>query len=422
MFRHLAIALLVSIAAQIAPLEAASEPEQTVERVRGLKFDRPVIRKSIARSDLRVFLQKQLDADLPYSPEEYIDILRALHLLDEVEDPMGRLFSLYEAQALAFYDPRTHTYYSMDAPPGEDGSSVPEDAVEIHELAHALQDQRFGIGAKLEAVRLNWDAAMAYQALLEGEATLVMMASLYEGFGLDFDSIVRDDSFLTLLTAASTHTVGIPEGTPLYFVESMSFPYIDGLRFVIHAYRTGGWKAVDRLHENPPRSTLEIMNPAIYGSADGRSQIEQGTAGSGEAGPLLVTTLGVFHWKFLLGEQAASGWKSDRVEVRKGPDGGLTVLGEAGWKTSADAAEFVAALREKWKAEGVIGKVSVNGAVVRFGYGPDGNAVERFLGPAPATVPAPRARRPSSGGKRPRNPPPEEQIGPAPPLASLLLE
>ncbi len=395
MFSHRTIASLFACLILVVPL-GADQPERTVERIRQLEFERPVTRKTIARSDLRAFLQAQIDADLPYGVEEYAEILRALHLIDETKDPIDRLFALYEVQALAFYDPRTHVYYAIDAPEGEP-SGVPEEAIEIHELVHALQDQRFNIGPELEAVRLNWDAAMAYQALLEGEATLVMMAGLYDSMGLDFDAIVRDDSFLPLLIAAAAQNPDIPEGTPPYFVESLSFPYIDGLRFVVHHYKKGGWKALDALHADPPRSTLEILNPEIY-QAGKQRVIQKGKAGSGEAGPLLETTLGAFHWKFLLGEDAASGWESDEVEVRKRSGGGLTVLGESGWATEADAGEFAAALRERWKENGADGTIVTEGRQVRFGSGADRAAVERFVRPVQGAPAKKRDRAPSVQG------------------------
>ena len=380
--RSFILAVVCLVAAPLLPLHAESA-EETVERIRGLEFSRPVLRREIPRSELRGFLQKQIDADLPYAPEQYVEILRTLHLLDDEKDPLDSLFALYEAQALAFYDPRTHTYYSMNAPEGLTGD-VPAEVVEIHELMHALQDQRFGIGARLDALRLDWDAAMAYQALLEGEATLLMMAAMYGDMGLDFDTIVRDEAFMSLLSAAASETAGIPEGTPPYFVQSMTFPYVDGLRFVVNAYVKGGWKAIDALHENPPASTEEILHPELYVA---RQHNPQGSAGGADGGPLLMTTLGEFHWKFLLGDEAGEGWASDRVEVRSGSDDRMTVLGKSTWDSEKDATEFAAALRARLESEGVKGRVVNDGAGVRFGYGEDAAAVSAFVKGAPAKSP-----------------------------------
>lgn len=371
-FLLLAFAALISFSSGSVHAESA---EAVVERIRGLEFSRPVIRREIERSDLRAFLQKQIDSDLPYPPEQYVEILRVLHLLDDEEDPLESLFSLYEAQALAFYDPRTHTYYSMDAPESSP-AGMPEGIVEIHELMHALQDQRFGIGTRLEALRLDWDASMAYQALLEGEATLLMMAAMYAEMGLDFDSIVRDEAFMSLLSAAASETAGIPDGTPPYFVQSLTFPYVEGLGFVVHAYREGGWKAIDRLHANPPASTEEILHPELYVA---RQHEAAGSAGGADGRPLLATTLGEFHWKFLLGDDAAAGWASDRIEVRTAEGKGMTVLGTSTWDSEKDAKEFAAALRAKLESEGAEGEVVADRLSVRFAYGSDAAAVKAFL-------------------------------------------
>ena len=53
-------------------------------------------------------------------------------------------------------------------------------------------------------------------------------------------------------------------GTPLALSAPLMFQYIQGTRFVAEAWRRGGWDAVDAIYRDPPRSTQEIMNPALY--------------------------------------------------------------------------------------------------------------------------------------------------------------
>ena len=36
------------------------------------------------------------------------------------------------------------------------------------------------------------------------------------------------------------------------------------LKLVIDGYRRGGWKMVDRMDEDPPRSTREVLHPSEY--------------------------------------------------------------------------------------------------------------------------------------------------------------
>ena len=47
----------------------------------------------------------------------------------------------------------------------------------------------------------------------------------------------------------------VDPAAPKYFTDMLQFPYLDGLSFVVAAYRRGGWKELDRIHTNPPRST-----------------------------------------------------------------------------------------------------------------------------------------------------------------------
>jgi hypothetical protein len=341
-----------------------------LESLRGLRFTGPVAQKTITRADLRSWLEEQLRADLSVSLEEYIAVLRTLRLIDDEPDPVARLLDLYQSQVLAFYDPRNHVYYSLDTPPpGLEAGLVPEEVIVTHELMHALQDQAFEAGSKMLKVRHQWDQAMAYQALLEGEATLVMLASLMESMGVDLAEAVKSEAFSSMFAAAAqmTSAADAVKDTPRYFVESMTFPYLEGLKYVLTVYRDGGWEAVDRLHRNPPQATSDLLHP-------GR------TAPSTPAvapikGALLNTALGEFHWRFLLGEQPAAGWAADQVAVLKNTAGAYTVLADTRWTSDADAREFAAAVKEKFEGA----QIKRQGTRVRFAYGADRKRISGFL-------------------------------------------
>jgi hypothetical protein len=53
-------------------------------------------------------------------------------------------------------------------------------------------------------------------------------------------------------------------GTPAALRDSLIFEYTDGTRFVGEAYRRGGWNAVNALYRNPPLSTRQVLEPALY--------------------------------------------------------------------------------------------------------------------------------------------------------------
>ncbi|MFN2443560.1 MAG: hypothetical protein ABR517_12825 [Thermoanaerobaculia bacterium] len=336
--RLLVLALLFPIAAAASePLEG---PMRDVERVRGLAFEAPVEVVTVPRADLRKTLEAQIAKSSTLPVGEYLSILNALGLIRREEADLERLMELYEAQVLAFYDPDTHKYYTFDQAPGEaamDETMV--EAVAVHELTHALQDQKFNAGARLRALEPEWDAQLAYHSVLEGEATFVMLAALLGRMGVTLEQITATDDIVAGIAAMGALNPGFPADAPPYFVESLKFPYLRGLELVVAMYRQDGWAGVDRLHANPPRSSEEVMNPELYLARTGAAP-----AACAARKATLATTLGAFHWTFLLGEEAGSGWASDCVRVtRRGST--FQIEGTSGWDSEADAVQFAEELR-----------------------------------------------------------------------------
>src|SRR2546426_6507173 len=114
---------------------------------------------------------------------------------------------------------------------------------------------------------------------------------------------------------AATADQSIAPDAPRYFVESLKFPYIEGLKLVVQAYRRSGWKEIDRMHANPPRTTREIIHSAEYfARLDGGGPLPA----TGDLRPatdsISVEHLGEFHWRFLVGDHA-TGWINARVTI-----------------------------------------------------------------------------------------------------------
>jgi hypothetical protein len=184
-------------------------------------------------------------------------------------DLKGETLKLLRSQIAGFYDSRdkqmvlvrgvldigfsdSHTKFAS-------GGDIIGQMLLAHELTHALQDQHFHIEDMLQRVKNNDDVSLALKAVAEGDATLA-------GFGyvsgrLDKDSIGLLVSRLADLPntfAAQSKDVPVGLSTPLLF------QYSDGARFVGEAWRRGGWNAVDALYRNPPLSSQQIMDPALY--------------------------------------------------------------------------------------------------------------------------------------------------------------
>src|SRR5438128_2615987 len=101
LLRFLPILLLVASSAPASPI---AEHLESVERIRGLSFDHAVRQETIDRAELPLRLRQQMEKSLPYSTEDYGEILRVLQFVD-ADSPhlLDQMFDLYQAQVLAYY-------------------------------------------------------------------------------------------------------------------------------------------------------------------------------------------------------------------------------------------------------------------------------------------------------------------------------
>ncbi|HEY0157063.1 MAG TPA: hypothetical protein VGF28_07200 [Thermoanaerobaculia bacterium] len=363
---RLLLLLLLTSCAQASPLAPGMK---AVEEIRGRKFVHDVKNVSIDRSDLSAHLRKQMEKLTPYSLDDWGTLLRALQLVDvENKQLVPKLLALYEAQVLAFYDPQSHTYYSIkQLPKLPEGAArlgdpkLLEETVMVHELMHALQDQHFQLAGKEKALMRDTDANLAYHAVLEGEAVLVMVAHMLAKSNVDFEEVIKDDSMLGLIGNAAQAEQMIDPSTPKYFAEMLKFPYLAGLNFVVAAYRRGGWKELDKVHANPPRTTREILHPEQYFDATFKPKPFDSTT---PPGAISAEHLGEFHWRFLVGAENAKGWVNDRAVVMR--DGRVQL--DSDWETEQNAIAFETAYRAFLENRGLDAKVTREGTKVKASY------------------------------------------------------
>jgi hypothetical protein len=362
--RFFLVLLLISTAAQAGVPEISAR----VESLRGLSFDHPVEVVEVSRGALREVLLDQIERDSNLPVDEAMKVLEALLLIPDSSVALENLLTVYEAQVLAFYDPTSRKYFTFDA--GPDGEPVPamlEEAIAIHELTHALQDQRFDAGKRLRALQSDWDRQMAYHAVLEGEATLLMLAALIEPLGMTLKDLAASEDLVASMAQMAATSPGMPAGADPYFVESLKFPYLQGLGLVLEAFRREGWKGVDRLHARPPLTTEEVLHPEVYFRAERGAR-----PGCNDPDAVVSTSLGRFHWGFLLGDPAADGLLHDCVRVTRSA-AGLAVRGTSTWISEAEAAEFAVSLKKELAGRDLTATVQQKAAVVEFRWnGPGG--------------------------------------------------
>ncbi|MGZ7031326.1 MAG: hypothetical protein ACXVIJ_05075 [Thermoanaerobaculia bacterium] len=382
MSRRLACLILAAAVAGTASAGTLSRQMAVVEKIRGVHFTHDVTTVTLDRRVLPAHLRRQLEKTTPYSLDDYATVLKALYLVDPgVRDVVPRFFQLLQQQVLAYYDPLTNTYYAIrGVPPGmqiDSRTGMMRDAVTMHELTHALQDQRFAIGARDLALRDDWDASLAFHAVVEGEATLVMLSYVASMSGRSLGDVVSSDLALDSAVAESEKT--LPAGMPKYLAESLEFPYIGGLRLVSMAYRRGGWPAVDALYTDPPRSAREIMHPDEYFSGHHYPSSLFHDAVHLQDGLLSVEHIGEFHWSFLVGADSATGWLDDRVTIAQNDRCMTTVLAETKWESDADAERFATAYERFLRTRDDHAMVIRNGATVRAAYGADDALIMEFV-------------------------------------------
>lgn len=317
-----------------------------VSSTRGLQFKTPVKMGIKDKKDLRAYLEKLLEEEIPQ--EKLLAYQKALVKFGLIpkELPLGQLLvELYTEEVSGFYDWRTKTLYLIVETPANLLRMVVS-----HELTHALQDQYVGIENLPTNRKEDDDCILAAQALLEGDAISVMMDYMLRPIG-------QDSAKLPDLGPAIQKVTGLISGrlmstAPAYLQYNMLFPYLHGLVFVQRLRQAGAWPQVDTALKDPPRSTEQILHPDKYlVERDNPVSIKLPLLQE-KLGPQWVfldeNVMGEFNTKVLLslfleGDPAelASGWDGDLYQVyEERPSGRVALVWFTTWDTSQDAREF----------------------------------------------------------------------------------
>ena len=248
----------------------ADRVESGIQEIRQLNFTKhvPLVLKTpddveqMVLADLkRDYTDEQLDADGKTGA--------MLALYPPGTDLKDETVKLLKSQIAGFYDPHSKQMVLVE---GAQTTSVTDRMIEFmvqrdliddmvlaHELTHALQDQHFALQDNLDKLKDNGDEELALKSVAEGDATIAGFAYV----------IGRTDN--AMVDSLTTHLRDLPQtfaaqskDSPEGLSVPLIFQYSDGVRFVGEAYKRGGWRAVDALYANPPKSTQQIIDPALY--------------------------------------------------------------------------------------------------------------------------------------------------------------
>jgi hypothetical protein len=301
--------------------ERLAEARKTVETVRGRSFKRAVPTETVGAPKLRKLLAEKLVEGLVVDPEDYFRSLAAIGAISEKELPNLRdhLLDFYGGQVLAFYDPSNGKFFVSSSAKEKLGgfSGMEESLVFTHELTHALQDQYLSLDRRIRDLKTSGDAALGLEALLEGEATEVMIEGAVKDLPGAEESVAA--MLAPLLTSSLADIEPDASKVPAFFSEQLFFPYSEGTAYVREKKARGGWKAIDALWDTAPASTSEILHPGQPAISAGPILADGAVPPPPGSSFLYSDTLGEWTLRFLFrkgavadAETAAAAWRGDR--------------------------------------------------------------------------------------------------------------
>ena len=359
---------------------------EEVAAFRGHTFRRDVPVREVTRARLRRVIAAESAATSPGGDggEAFLKAFGFIPLAAVVTEQASvrlqaeALVGLYVPRERAIYvRPRTRTSAAID----------PDDV--LHELAHALQDDAFG----MEAVYApgDEDARLARRAVYEGDATVVAWGVAAVEAGRSPREAIAEGRVGALAQSAmlggiqDLEAVRSWESAPRITRMLALFPYTAGTELVAEAFLAGGNSLVDGLFRHLPVSTEQVLHAAKY--FDGEAPIPVAPPAA-PAGYVVRTrgTMGELRTRAFLEQtlpaelavSASEGWGGDAYAVvTRGESGPLATLWSTVWDDAEHAQRFAAALEEATRRSTELGPVEMrrDGARVAWTRGLEGPGV-----------------------------------------------
>ncbi|HUP18695.1 MAG TPA: hypothetical protein VM778_01945 [Gemmatimonadota bacterium] len=337
-----------ALAQRTAPAEllaAARAVTREVAAIRRLPALRPIDFQVSDRATIQEFARRSLEEEMgPAEWRAYDLLLTHTGLIPDDVDLQALVLELYVEQIAGYYDPVRKTFYLADWLP-----QLLQRAVVAHEVTHALQDQHFDLESWLAELSPTEDAALARAAVAEGDAMVAMLAYMLAPTGMAMEDLPGIGELLQGEAGRVASAYPTFDRAPKALQRLLMFPYVEGADFVMAAYRSGGWEAVNALYADPPVSTEQVLHPERYrGRRDDPRPVEP-PAASGGSEPLIRGSWGEFGVGLVLeaglGDTAAAragarGWDGDAWALHAAPGGGTEFVWALLWDDAGAAKRF----------------------------------------------------------------------------------
>ena len=342
---------------------------KVVEKERGLKFKHPIEVQLLSEKAFRKVL---LGDDEGPSAEERKEIDQAAGMLRAVGLLQGKV-DLYKAGqdlagvgTLAYYDPEDETVRVR----GKELTPAIRSTL-VHELTHALQDQRFDIDSRSKRFeKKDDDGAQGYDALVEGDASRIE-TDYAESLSASKQAALEKSKEAE---AKKYEDDKADADIPPILETFVGAPYALGEALLSLVVQQGGNDAVDDLFGSPPTSEEHLIDPwTLVADKEKKSSVDRPALEKGEK-KVDSGTFGQMTWLLMLAERlpltvaldASDGWGGDAYVSFERDDTTCVRIDYVG-DTPQDADQLRAALT-RWIAagQGAPATVTGTGAAVTF--------------------------------------------------------
>jgi hypothetical protein len=325
-----------------------AEVQAQVPPIRGLQPKTDVVIRSLTRAGFEEELRRLYqEADVTEQFEVAGDLYGRLGLIEGDVDLQEVTLDMLGAGVIGAYFDDTKEMAVIDA--GDFDATARMTLA--HEYTHALQDQHFGLdNLAIEDVE-EGDRALAHLALVEGDATQLMVEWAA-------DNLSPFELLSVLGQSLNPQQQQVLASVPPVLRRQLIFPYVSGQQFVARLQADDGWAGVDAAYDDPPESTEQILHPEKYAAREEPLDVvlpDVVTALGAGWTERIEDTMGELNtdiWLSLDPDREApssavraAGWGGDRIASYDGPNGSWAVAWQTAWDTPADASEFRAGAR-----------------------------------------------------------------------------
>lgn len=325
---------------------ATDEVLAQVSKLRGLAVRQPVKSGVKSRAEIeQIVIHDYDESATPAEMEVTNKTLIAFGLVPKDFRYREFMIRLLTEQVAGFYEPKTKEFFLADW-----NTLEMQKPVMAHELTHALQDQHFDLRRFEKWPKGDSDRELAIHALIEGDATALMIEYFLRPMGQDITRLPLS-ALKTLTSQTDGAGMAVFASAPKAIRESLVFPYAQGAIFAQAVIKEQGWGGLSRVYVELPQSTEQILHPHKYLThekpvkvtlADPLPLLGKGWKRldadiNGEYGYYLVLAEFIARGE---AEGAAAGWGGDQYALFEDAAGRTLLAHLSVWDTEGDAEGF----------------------------------------------------------------------------------